>query len=70
MGSCTVRRALGLWNGFAERIFQVPERRVQDPKQLINMIIGKRFTVSARCLSRLTGSLESMGLALGPVVRL
>jgi len=52
------------------RIFQVPERRVQDLKQLINMIIGKRFTVSAICLSRLAGSLVSMRLALGPVVRL
>ena len=51
-------------------IFHVPERRVQDLKQLINMIVEKRFTVSARCLSRLTGSLVSMGLALGPVVRL
>ena len=26
-------------------IFHVPERRVQDLKQLINMIVEKRFTV-------------------------
>ena len=51
-------------------IFQVPARRVEALKQLIDTIIEKHFTVSARCLSRLTGSLVSMGLALGPVVRL
>lgn len=52
------------------RNFQVLERRVQALKQLIGTIIKKGFTVSARCLSRLTGSLVSMGLTLGPVVRL
>lgn len=51
-------------------IFQVPARRVDALNQLIVTIIEKRFTVSARCLSRLAGSLVSMGLALGPVVRL
>lgn len=51
-------------------IFQVPARRVEALKQLIATIIGERFMVSARCLSRMTGSLVSMGLALGPVVRL
>ena len=61
---------LGFVMDLRNGIFQVPERRVQDIKQLIIMIIGKRFTVSARCLSRLTGSLVSMGIALGPVVHL
>lgn len=61
---------LGFVMDLQNRIFQVPERRVQDLKQLINMIIGKLFTVSAICLSRLAGSLVSMCLALGPVVRL
>ena len=51
-------------------IFQVPARRVDALNQLIVTIIEKRFTVSARCLSRLAGSLVSMGLALGAVVRL
>ena len=51
-------------------IFQVPARRVDALNQLILTIIEKRFTVSARCLSRLAGSLVSMDLALGPVVRL
>ena len=51
-------------------LFRVPARRVEALKQLIDTIIDKHFIVSARCLSRLSGSLVSMGLALGPVVRL
>ena len=51
-------------------IFQVPAKRVEALKRLIDTIIDNHFTVSARCLSRLSGSLVSMGLALGPVVRL
>ena len=51
-------------------IFQVPARRVDALKQLIATIIEKCFTVSARCLSLMAGSLVSVGLALGPVVRL
>ena len=39
-------------------------------KRLIDTIIDNHFTVSAGCLSRWSGSLVSMGLALGPVVRL
>jgi len=51
-------------------IFQVPAKRVEALKRLIDTIIDNHFTVSARCLSHLSGSLVSMGLALGPVVRL
>ena len=58
--------ALDLQHG----LFWVPARRVVALKQLIDTIIDKNFLVSARCLSRLSGSLVSMGLALGPVVRL
>ena len=62
---------LGFVMDLRNGIFQVPERRVQDLKQLTIRIIGKCFTVSARFprLTRLTGSLVSMGLALGPFVR-
>ena len=49
-------------------IFQVPAKRVEALKRLIDTIIVNHFTVSARCLSRLSGSLVSIGLALGPVV--
>ena len=63
---------LGLYNGFTMTCgnFQVPKRRVQGLKQLIDTMIKKHFTVSARCLSYLTGSLVSVGLALDPLVRL
>ena len=50
--------------------FKVPPRRVDASKQLLNDIIAKKFVVSARHLSCITGSLVSMGLALGPVARL
>lgn len=39
-------------------------------KQLLVIIIAKDFSVSSRTLSRLAGSLVSMSLAMGPVVRL
>lgn len=61
---------LGFIMDLQHGIFQVPARRVEALKQLIATIIAKQFAVSARCLSRMTGSLVSMGLALGPVVRL
>ena len=50
--------------------FKVPPRRVDALKQLLNDTIAKKFVVSACHLSRITGSLVSMGLALGPVARL
>ena len=39
-------------------------------KILLNDTIAKKFVVSALHLSRITGSLVSMGLALGPVAHL
>ena len=51
-------------------IFRVPEKRVEALNRLIDTIIDNHFTVSARCLSGFSGSLVSMGLALGPEVRL
>ena len=50
--------------------FHVPPRRVDALKQLLDIIIAKDFCVSARTLSCMTGSLVSMSLAMGPVVRL
>ena len=47
--------------------FMVPPRRVDALKQLLNDTVAKKFVVSARHLSRITGSLFSMGLTLGPV---
>ena len=42
--------------------FQVPPRRVDALKQLLNDTTAKKFVVSARHLSHITGSLVSMGL--------
>ena len=50
--------------------FRSRQKRVEALKRLIDTIIDNHFTVSARSLSCLSGSLVSMGLALGPVVRL
>lgn len=37
---------------------------------MLQQVLDGQFTVSARHIARLTGSLSSMGLALGPIVRL
>ena len=50
--------------------FQVPQRRVDSFCLLLETIVSKGFVASARQLSHFTGLLASMGLALGPVVRL
>ena len=50
--------------------FHVPPCRVDALKQLLDIIIAEDFCVSARTLSRVTGSLVSMSLAMGPVVHL
>ena len=50
--------------------FQVPQRRVDSFCLLLENIVSKGFVASARQLSRFTALLASMGLGLGPVVRL
>ena len=50
--------------------FCVPPKRVEHLRRVLQKIALQHFTTSVRCLSRLTGLLVSMGLALGPVVRL
>ena len=50
--------------------FFVPPRRVEALRTLVPRVRTQNFYASARCLARLTGMLVSMGLALGPVVRL
>ena len=50
--------------------FQVPQRRVDSFCVLLETVVSRGFVASARQLSRFTGLLSSMGLALGPVVRL
>ena len=49
----------------------LPPRRVDVLKQLIDIVVtNEDFCVSARTLARVSGSLVSMTLAMGPVVRL
>ena len=50
--------------------FYVPPRRVEALRTIVHRVRSQKFYASARCLARLTGMLVSMGLALGPVVRL
>ena len=50
--------------------FQVPQRRVGSFCLLLETIVSKGFVASAHQLSRFTALLASMGLALGPAVRL
>ena len=50
--------------------FHVAPHRVDALQQLLDIIIAEDFHVSARTLACLTGSLVSMSLATGPVVRL
>ncbi|XP_028405221.1 uncharacterized protein LOC114527722 [Dendronephthya gigantea] len=50
--------------------FIVPDGRVAAFKDMLQHVLDCQFVVSARHIARLTGSLSSMGLALGPVVRL
>lgn len=50
--------------------FQVPPHRVDALRRLIDTVMDKNYYVSARMLAIVTGSLVSMMLAMGPVVRL
>ena len=54
----------------SKQINAVPERRVLAFMDMLKRVVDNSFIVSARHLAQLTGSLSSMGLALGPVVRL
>jgi len=63
-----VGELLGFILDLQHGIFHVPARRVEAHNKMIDTIIDKHFIVSAfPCLS---GSLVSVGLALGPVVHL
>ena len=54
----------------ATGLLTVPERRVLAFIDTLKRVMNNSFIVSACHLARLTGSRSSMGLALGPVVRL
>jgi hypothetical protein len=61
---------LGFIMDLRDGTFRVPQRRVESLQRVLNNVVSKGFVASARTLSRITGMLVSMGLAVGPVVRL
>ncbi|XP_078586057.1 uncharacterized protein LOC144867916 [Branchiostoma floridae x Branchiostoma japonicum] len=61
---------LGYIINFRDGSFQVPPRRCDTFSSLITDAIASSHSISARSVSRITGNLVSMSLALGPVVRL
>ena len=50
-------------------LFRSSKRRVDAFHHVVRDVIGYKFVVSARRAARFTGLLDSMSLALGPVVR-
>ena len=61
---------LGFIINLATGLFTVPERLVLVFMDMLKRIMNNSFIVPARHLAQLSGSLSSMGLALGPLVRL
>ena len=61
---------LGFVMDLASGLFTVPERRVATLQSLLQHVLDNQFVVSACHIARIAGCLVSMGLALGPVVRL
>ena len=60
----SVGGVIGFYNGFTFGYFHVPPRRVEALQELLQNVVSTGFNASARCLSRLTDMLASMGLAL------
>ena len=54
----------------ASGLFIVPDRRVETLQHLLQEVLDNKFSVSAQHIARIAGCLISMGLALGPVMRL
>ncbi|XP_028418047.1 uncharacterized protein LOC114542824 [Dendronephthya gigantea] len=67
---CQSGELLGFIMDLQSGTFSVPPKRVEHLRRVLQEITVQEFITSARNLSRLTGLLVSMGLALGPVVRL
>lgn len=61
---------LGFVMDLKEGKFRVPTHRMDALRRLIDTVIKDNYFVSARMLARVAGSLVSMMLAMGPVVRL
>ena len=61
---------LGFIIDLKEGTFRVPNHRVKNLKMLLDKVTEKKFYTTAREVAKVTGSIISMSLALGPVARL
>ena len=61
---------LGFIVNLAEGYFRVPERRITKLNALLNNITTNNYKITAHDIARLTGTVISMGRALGPIARL
>ena len=61
---------LGFLLDLAKGVFSIPDKKFDDLFELIQKILTNASNVSARTISRVTGTLISRELALGPIVRL
>ena len=61
---------LGFIVNLAEGYFRVPERRITKLNALLHNITANNYKITAHDIARLTGTVTSMGLALGPIARL
>ena len=72
--SISLPRQKGELSGFIidlkEGMFRVPNHRVGNLKILLDKVTEKKFHITAREVAKVTGSIISMSLALGPVARL
>ena len=61
---------LGFIVNLAEGYFKVPERRIVKLNHQLHHIQSCNFKTTAYSIAKLTGTIISMGLALGPIARL
>ena len=61
---------LGFIVNLAKGYFRVPERRIVSLNNQLQYIQSNNFMTTAHGIARLTGTIISMGLALGPIARL
>lgn len=61
---------LGFIVNLAEGYFRVPERRITKLSGLLHCIKANNYEVTAHDIARLTGTIISIGPALGPNARL
>jgi hypothetical protein len=63
-------KVLGYLVDLPSGTFSVPQSRLEKIKVVLRFIESSNYWVSARTIAKLTGHLQSMSLALGPIARL